>query len=503
MHKASVFTAEGRHLLEIIDGMIEGVILLDPSRHIVWANGTALAMHGVSDLAGLGGTAAGYRKRFALRYLNRRALTARQYPLDRALAGETFTDVFVELQRRTRHEPHSRVLQVRSQVVVDGGAHLGMVVVMLDVTERYNAEERFERTFAANPAPALICRLADLQYVKVNQGFLEMTGYRHDEIVGRTLYQIDVLDSMPDRDAAIAQLHDGATIPQCETLLRTCDGGSKLVVIAGQPIPVDDAPCMLFTFNDLETRRRAEDALRKSEVRFSKAFRLAPVPMTLSTPEGILIEVNEAFTAITGYQPDEVIGHADGLARLWVDEEAYRSVAASLADGKGVRNIEMLLRDRDGGMLDCLASADLVDIQDQRCVLGVIQDITERKRSEVELIAAIETVMQDTSWFSRTVIEKLAQIRQPRRVVHGSGELSDLTPREREVLGLICQGLSDADIAANLGLSRNTVRNHVATLYGKIDVHRRSAAIIWARERGIVGNERSARRPAGFRDQDA
>ncbi|HYG43937.1 MAG TPA: helix-turn-helix transcriptional regulator [Bordetella sp.] len=488
MHKASVFTTERRHLLEIIDGMIEGIILLDPGRHIIWANDTALAMHGVSDLAHLGGTAAGYRRRYALRYRNHRALTARQYPLDRALAGEAYKDLVVELQRRGRHEPHSRILQMRSQLLTDEqGAQDGMIVVMLDVTERYNAEDRFERTFAANPAPALICRLPDLQYVKVNQGFLDMTGYSQDEVIGRTLYQIDVLDNMPERDAAIARLHDGATIPQSETLLRIRDGGSKLVVIAGQPIEMGDAPCMLFTFNDLDTRRRVEVALRKSEVRFSKAFRLAPVPMMLSTPEGVLIEVNEAFTAITGYQPDEVIGQAGGLARLWVDEEGYRGMAEALGRGKGMRNVDMLLRDRDGGLLDCLASADLVDIQDQRCVLGVIQDITERKRSEVELIAAIEAVMQDTSWFSRTVIEKLAQIRQPRRVAHGSGELSDLTPREREVLGLICQGLSDADIAANLRLSRNTVRNHMAAIYSKIDVHRRSAAIIWARERGIVG----------------
>jgi DNA-binding NarL/FixJ family response regulator len=59
------------------------------------------------------------------------------------------------------------------------------------------------------------------------------------------------------------------------------------------------------------------------------------------------------------------------------------------------------------------------------------------------LIAAIEVVMQDTSWFSRTVIEKLAQIRQPNKISKLTGELADLTPRENEVLGLICQGQSN------------------------------------------------------------
>ena len=54
-------------------------------------------------------------------------------------------------------------------------------------------------------------------------------------------------------------------------------------------------------------------------------------------------------------------------------------------------------------------------IQDLPCVLGAIQDITERKRNELELMEAIETVMQDTSWFSRTVIESWRRSARPAR----------------------------------------------------------------------------------------
>ncbi|MCY1245450.1 HTH-type transcriptional regulator MalT [compost metagenome] len=61
-----------------------------------------------------------------------------------------------------------------------------------------------------------------------------------------------------------------------------------------------------------------------------------------------------------------------------------------------------------------------------------------------------------------------------------------LTARERDVLGLICEGLADKDIAARLKLAPNTVRNHVATVYSKLNVHSRSEAIVWARERGTV-----------------
>jgi hypothetical protein len=54
-----------------------------------------------------------------------------------------------------------------------------------------------------------------------------------------------------------------------------------------------------------------------------------------------------------------------------------------------------------GPLIDCLFSADTVTIHDERCVLCVLQ-ITDRKRSQDELVAAIEAVMADTSWFSRS-----------------------------------------------------------------------------------------------------
>jgi DNA-binding NarL/FixJ family response regulator len=152
-----------------------------------------------------------------------------------------------------------------------------------------------------------------------------------------------------------------------------------------------------------------------------------------------------------------------------------------------VRHADIPMRTREGALIDCQLSADTVSIQDEPCALCVLQDVTEHKRSELDLVAAIEAVMKDTTWFSRTVMERLAQIRQPRREGEAQAGLDELTPREREVLGLICKGLSDADIAAALKLSRHTVRNHVATLYGKIGVNRRSAAVVWGRERGVAG----------------
>lgn len=118
------------------------------------------------------------------------------------------------------------------------------------------------------------------------------------------------------------------------------------------------------------------------------------------------------------------------------------------------------------------------------CVIRESDSLQDEQRYDV--IAAIEAAMADTSWFTRTLIEKLKALRQTSRPAPRTSDLSVLSDREREVLGLICEGHSDAQMSIVLSLSQNTVRNHIASLYRKIGVNRRAAAIIWARERGIT-----------------
>jgi PAS domain S-box-containing protein len=271
------------------------------------------------------------------------------------------------------------------------------------------------------------------------------------------------------------------------------DGKPRLVLVAGQPIEVGDDECMLFTFADLEPRRQAEAAHRQSEKLFEKAFRMAPVPMAVADLEDWFrfVLVNEAFADTMGHAEDEAVGRTAAELGLWDDPAAAADLERRLREAKSARDVEVRLRGRRGAAIDCLLSAEAVVVEGRPCALWTMQDVTERKRTEAELAAAIDTVMQDTSWFSRTVLEKLAKLRQPDGEISVDG-VAELTPRGREVLGLVCRGLDDGVIAGRLGLSRTTVRNHVNDLYRRTEARGRAALVVWARERGFAGAEADA-----------
>jgi DNA-binding CsgD family transcriptional regulator len=185
---------------------------------------------------------------------------------------------------------------------------------------------------------------------------------------------------------------------------------------------------------------------------------------------------------------------------LWIDDNLRRRLNG------GLQKLELPIRRSERPALDCFITTANVTIDNEPRPVCVIQQIGDQKESW-QFIAAIEAIMADSSWLTRMIVEKFSALRQGTRSPPRSSDLDNLTGREREVLWLICEGRSDSDMSEMLHLSQNTVRNHIASLYRKIGVNRRSAAIIWARERAVTSHDAlnprgSSKRPGQTRVGD-
>jgi DNA-binding NarL/FixJ family response regulator len=105
-----------------------------------------------------------------------------------------------------------------------------------------------------------------------------------------------------------------------------------------------------------------------------------------------------------------------------------------------------------------------------------------------ELVRAVRVVAAGDSLLAPQVTTRLIEAfcRQPTTPPAPPTSLQELTPREREVLGFVARGLSNAEIAERLIVSRATVKTHVERILMKLDLRDRIQAVVFAYETGLI-----------------
>jgi DNA-binding NarL/FixJ family response regulator len=112
----------------------------------------------------------------------------------------------------------------------------------------------------------------------------------------------------------------------------------------------------------------------------------------------------------------------------------------------------------------------------------LLKDVTaERLFDAVRVVAAGEALLAPT--VTRRLIGEFARLRPP---AQRPATLDALTPREIEVLRLIAEGLSNAEIATRLIVSEETVKTHVSRVLSKLSLRDRTQAVVLAYESGLV-----------------
>jgi PAS domain S-box-containing protein len=127
-------------------------------------------------------------------------------------------------------------------------------------------------------------------------------------------------------------------------------------------------------------------ALRQSEEKFSKAFRLSPHPIAINRlSDWQFIEVNQAYLWLTGYDLAEVIDRPVQDLALWVNFREAIKVGQLLRQQGSIHNFETDYRRKSGEIGTILLTAEVVELDGQPCVLSISNEITDRKRAEAAI----------------------------------------------------------------------------------------------------------------------
>lgn len=213
---------------------------------------------------------------------------------------------------------------------------------------------------------------------------------------------------------------------------------------------------------------------------------------------GRLVRANRTFREWVGYNEAELqqmtyleLTHPDDRER-----DAASFAALQRGDDRGGGALTRL-RCKGGRVVWLELHVTVVGEGHEARNLTVATDVTERERrsnrashaagrrhTDEQIHQAIQETLSDTSWFKREVMARIAHTRTGNA---GAYEPVELTKREREVLERIALGMNNTGIAEELGVTPQTVRNYISAVYDKLGLHSRAEAVVWARERGLVG----------------
>jgi PAS domain S-box-containing protein len=145
---------------------------------------------------------------------------------------------------------------------------------------------------------------------------------------------------------------------------------------------------------DISERKRIEDKLRKSESKFAKAFQYGPQIVAISSfDDGVYLDVNDSFIDRLKYSRDEAIGRSSLDLGIWTYPAQRENAIALINDHCPLRNHEVTFTAKDGSIIDCLCSFDIIEIEDRKCLLSISNDITDRKKAE-EALKVLNTELE-------------------------------------------------------------------------------------------------------------
>jgi DNA-binding NarL/FixJ family response regulator len=218
----------------------------------------------------------------------------------------------------------------------------------------------------------------------------------------------------------------------------------------------------------------------------------APVPSVKIVVADDHEVVRAGFAALLDTQPDfTVVGTAsDGAEAVKISRELRPDVVlmdVRMPGTDGIEATRQLTAGADGPHVIILTTFDLDEyVYDALCAGAsgfLLKDVTgERLFDAVRVVAAGEALLAPA--VTRRLISEFARLRPTAPAPPAA--VSELTPRETEVLRLLAEGLSNPEIADRLVITEETVKTHVSRVLHKLALRDRAQAVVLAYESGLV-----------------
>ena len=295
-------------------------------------------------------------------------------------------------------DKEGRITPVEIQAtVIRKGPFLSILSLCRDITDRKRtekalrlSEEKLSKAFLATPDWMSISTMDEGRYMDVNDSFLRMIGYRRDEVVGRTSWEINLWTNMEDREKALEIINKKGRLTNFEVKFRMKSGKIRDMLWSAELFEVEGQKYFLSVCHDITERKQVENAFHLSEEKYQLLVNNANEGIMVC--QDLMIKfVNPRAAEITGYAPEELIlkpllelVHPD-------DHEIVRERTAKRLRGEFVKPINIYKGLKKNGQTHWIEMNAAANSWEGRpAVLYFFQDITEIKCAREALLKAKE-----------------------------------------------------------------------------------------------------------------
>jgi PAS domain S-box-containing protein/putative nucleotidyltransferase with HDIG domain len=284
---------------------------------------------------------------------------------------------------------------VTTRAMLKDGRPIGLLGILVDITERKRAEEEQRqqdkkfRAFVETTNEWIWSIDREGKHTFCNPALESILGYSPEEFVGK-----DSLAYICDEDR-----------PKVQEMLKEKnskkEGWSGLVLrwrhkdgsfrfLESTAVPILDQEGELIGYQgadrDITDRKRAEEALRESEGKFRNLAEQSP-NMIFINKRGRVVYANEKSEKILGYKREEFYSPEFDFLQLHALEsrDAIKASFSRHLKREEVLPIEITLLTKDGKRIEAILATKLIDYGEEKAILGIVTDITERKQAEENL----------------------------------------------------------------------------------------------------------------------
>ncbi len=243
------------------------------------------------------------------------------------------------------------------------------------------SEVRFRTVFDHSPVGQLLTSQPDGKIVEVNTGALQLVGLKREDVMGRNIRDLQVMQDPDDHQAFFAELRAHGLVDGYECDARRHTGEIVSVSCYARRVQVDGHECVLTTIIDISERRRAEQ-------RFHKLFEYSPDAMLLATWDGRIIESNRGARTLLGCSRNELMAsHCLDLVAGPDGEKMRRMLKVYQGRPnfrrRGLTGVEFQARGIDGREFPAHLRLLELPTGDTSVVVATLTDLTHRRGEEM------------------------------------------------------------------------------------------------------------------------